>query len=741
MKYSWGDPLDFKHGLAGLEVKDMTALGMGDPPAIEPSIARHLNPSQGGLLAPPKPVLPSKMDRFSASIHQASYKASALAVRALNVSSLLSAYQAELLEDMGQQLEKGSAPPSLWKEIVTVNDLVLRNARQAVQASGRSMALSVVGERALWLNLSGLPDSEKRRVAGAPVEAGQALFGPAVALMQQRCDDKKKEDEAFKLCLPRKSAPRQVPPPRPPNPSTAGRNFQGPVRGKPRGKPPVQHGNPPPAKPWGKTSLPRPRLRNLTAPLPLITNASGRPDVRPRGASSPCSRADSPLNACSAFHIPPLKKRRVFVGEVSPPLLMGALPVFKGVSQFPVLPSVCPPVQHTSGIFPVPKRKTLRKCAQAVSSHSPLHLHLTSSIKASAPVFPNTQKIKTSKCLTNHMNSLIRENLSLQIFLNPRMSPLVRPLDGAIASQMSQPGTHEAISASQALVGTLASYESAWQTVSAPEWVTRTITQGYRLQFVMKPPHFNGVLSSHTEESAAHILNEEISSLLDKGAIQVVPHNLIELGFYSRYFLVPKKDGSLRPILDLRVLNKHLRKYNFRMLTHGTLARAIKQNDWFTSVDLKDAFFHISIYPPHRKFLRFAYQGTCYEFTVLPFGLALSPRTFCLCAEAGLAPLRLSGLRILTYIDDWLIIAESKEKVQRDTRRVLTHITSLGFRVNVNKSNFTPSQSVIFLGLELNSVSMRARLSQERVLSLMNCVSQFREERKYNIALVSDCRV
>ncbi|KAI7809562.1 hypothetical protein IRJ41_011558 [Triplophysa rosa] len=262
------------------------------------------------------------------------------------------------------------------------------------------------------------------------------------------------------------------------------------------------------------------------------------------------------------------------------------------------------------------------------------------------------------------------------------MSPLVCPLDGAIASQRSQQSVCEDFGASPAPVGMLANYESAWQTVAPPEWVMRTIMQGYRLQFVMKPPLFNGVLSSHAEESSAHILNEEISSLLMKGAIQVVPPSLISQGFYSRYFLVPKKDGSLRPILDLRMLNKHLRKYNFRMLNHGTLACTIKQNDWFTSVDLKDAFFLISIYPPHRKFLRFAYLGICYEFTVLPFGLSLSPRTFCLCTEASLAPLRMSGLRILTYIDDWLIVAESEEKVLRDTCSVLTHITSLGFRVN-----------------------------------------------------------
>jgi len=47
--------------------------------------------------------------------------------------------------------------------------------------------------------------------SSAPVEPGRALFGPAVAFMQQRCDDKK-EDNASEYHLPRKVAPCQVPP-------------------------------------------------------------------------------------------------------------------------------------------------------------------------------------------------------------------------------------------------------------------------------------------------------------------------------------------------------------------------------------------------------------------------------------------------------------------------------------------------------------------------------------------------
>lgn len=126
----------------------------------------------------------------------------------------------------------------------------------------------------------------------------------------------------------------------------------------------------------------------------------------------------------------------------------------------------------------------------------------------------------------------------------------------------------------------------------------------------------------------------------------------------------------------------------------------IHQNEWFMLVNLKDASFHLSIYAPHKKFLSFSSQGIHYKFTVLPFGLSLTRRVFCLCEEAGLALLRMTGL---THIDDWLIIADSRELVVQDTHNVLLHITSLSFRVNVSKSNFNPPQNVIFLGLELNT--------------------------------------
>src|SRR4029434_4633359 len=139
---------------------------------------------------------------------------------------------------------------------------------------------------------------------------------------------------------------------------------------------------------------------------------------------------------------------------------------------------------------------------------------------------------------------------------------------------------------------------------------------------------FGGVIQSVVQRGQSHFLREEIVSLLRKEAISVVPPEEAASGFYSRYFLVPKKDGNYRPILDLRVLNRALKQLKFRMLTPCRLVQFIRPNDWFITIDLKDAYFHVPIHPRHRKYLRFAFGGIAYQFNALPFGLSLAPRAF-----------------------------------------------------------------------------------------------------------------
>ncbi len=91
---------------------------------------------------------------------------------------------------------------------------------------------------------------------------------------------------------------------------------------------------------------------------------------------------------------------------------------------------------------------------------------------------------------------------------------------------------------------------------------------------------------------------------------------------------LPKKSVGLRPILDLCVLNRALHRLPFKMLTPKRIFGCVRPQDWFAAIDLKDAYFHVSILPRHRPFLRFVFEGRAYQYKFLPFGLSLSPRVF-----------------------------------------------------------------------------------------------------------------
>ena len=59
-----------------------------------------------------------------------------------------------------------------------------------------------------------------------------------------------------------------------------------------------------------------------------------------------------------------------------------------------------------------------------------------------------------------------------------------------------------------------------------------------------------------------------------------------------------------------------------------TLRDILKENNWMTKVDLKDAYFMISIRETDRELLHFSTQGCLFQFTCLPFDLSCAPWVF-----------------------------------------------------------------------------------------------------------------
>jgi hypothetical protein len=117
-----------------------------------------------------------------------------------------------------------------------------------------------------------------------------------------------------------------------------------------------------------------------------------------------------------------------------------------------------------------------------------------------------------------------------------------------------------------------------------------------------------------------------VKEMEEKAAIETVSSP--DPGFYSRIFLVPKPGNKWRPIIDLSALNSHIPCPTFKMETPGSILRSVQKGQWLTSLDLKDAYFHIPIHPESRRYLRFLHQGVVWQFKALPFGLNTAPRVF-----------------------------------------------------------------------------------------------------------------
>ena len=99
-------------------------------------------------------------------------------------------------------------------------------------------------------------------------------------------------------------------------------------------------------------------------------------------------------------------------------------------------------------------------------------------------------------------------------------------------------------------------------------------------------------------------------------------------GVFQPTIFSPKPNNKWRPILDLNKLNLFLKVEKFKMETPETIRTSLQQGEWVTSVDFKDACFHMPIQEQSMKYLRFHVQSRIYQFKALPFVMSTAPMEF-----------------------------------------------------------------------------------------------------------------
>ena len=83
----------------------------------------------------------------------------------------------------------------------------------------------------------------------------------------------------------------------------------------------------------------------------------------------------------------------------------------------------------------------------------------------------------------------------------------------------------------------------------------------------------------------------------------------------------------------------------------------------------------------------------------LCFGLSTAPQVFIGVFAAVSAWAHSHGIRLLRYLDDWLVLASSEQEARQAVRSLLSLCHTLGIVINEKKNDLVPSQTAKYLGI------------------------------------------
>ena len=176
-----------------------------------------------------------------------------------------------------------------------------------------------------------------------------------------------------------------------------------------------------------------------------------------------------------------------------------------------------------------------------------------------------------------------------------------------------------------------------------------------------------------------------------------------------------------RLVLDMsRHVNKFIADKTVKLDDLTASEHLLDVEDWMTSFDLKNQFFHIKLHPEFYKYFGFSVpddQGVdrFYCFTVLIYGCkpAVSIVTNLIKPLKGY--LHSLGVKLTVFINDGRVSAATVAETKAKTSLVLTVFQLAGWNVQWSKCVLTPTQQLLHLGFITDTVTMMYTVPKEKI--------------------------
>jgi ribonuclease HI len=148
--------------------------------------------------------------------------------------------------------------------------------------------------------------------------------------------------------------------------------------------------------------------------------------------------------------------------------------------------------------------------------------------------------------------------------------------------------------------------------------------------------------------------------------------------------------------VDYRQLNKKIVKDRYPLPIIEEQLDSLQNAKFFSTLDLKNGFFHVKIDEQSKKYTAFIVPDGHYEFLRVPFGLCNSPAIFQRFINIAFKDL-IQAKIVLTYMDDLIIPSSDYESGITNLKVVLRTACEAGLIINWRKCSFLKRQ-VEFLG-------------------------------------------
>jgi hypothetical protein len=198
-------------------------------------------------------------------------------------------------------------------------------------------------------------------------------------------------------------------------------------------------------------------------------------------------------------------------------------------------------------------------------------------------------------------------------------------------------------------------------------------------------------------------------------------------GFFSSPLgAVRKKNGKIRIVHNLSwpigasvnsmIEDLHCRLSSFDAAMDLLVAQG--KGAMLSKIDIASAYKCIPVRPADFALLGLHWEGKFYFDKTLPFGLSSSCaiwERYATAAEWAVLN-NTSVKRLCHYIDDFLLVSD-KEAAASELKQLLDLFHRLGLPVSIEKLE-GPITSLMFLGIQVDSLSMTASLSSDRLKQL-----------------------